>query len=427
MRTARPLILSAFALLPLSAALAGTPAGDVLLAVGPVWVEADGKQLPLARGQQVEVGQKLVTREGGHLHVRMKDGGLVAIRPNSELEIQVFDYDPAKPGAGKVRYSLRQGVARSVTGAIGEANKEAFRFNTPIAAIGVRGTDFVTFSDSATTQVSVKSGAVVVAALSDICRAEGFGACLDRAVALSAGDSKSYIEITLQDKTPRLLQGNRVPDNVSPPLPSEPVAVLQENRATRVSDSAKEIQDAKPVIPVPVVPVPPPTVSIEEGLKDVYWGRWKANAQGVSGATVAELVAAGKTIHVANPLFGLGVTQMPERLPELWQAQFQLTGGEAYVMANGAYSAATLAGGTLGINMASREFTAQANVKEGLNTHSVDAIGKVDVAGYLISDPSRSNSTMYGAVNANLKTVGSVFEKSLTDGRSLTGTMIWQR
>lgn len=427
MKTLRPLILSAFALLPASAALAGTPAGDVLLAAGPVWVEADGQRMPLARGQQVEVGQKLVTLEGGHIHVRMKDGGLVAIRPNSELEIQVFDYDPAKPGAGKVRYNLRQGVARSVTGAIGEANKEAFRFNTPIAAIGVRGTDFVAFSDNATTQVSVKSGAVVVAALSDICRAEGFGACLERAVALSAGDSKNYIEITLQDKTPRLLQGNRVPDNVSPPLPSEPVAVLQENRATKVSDSAKEIQDAKPPILPPVVPVPPPTVSIEDGLKNVYWGRWKADAQGVSGATVAELLAAGKKIHVANPLFGLGVTQMPERLPEVWQAQFQLTGGAAYVQTNGAYSPATLAGGTLGINMASREFTAQANVKEGLNTHSIDAIGKVDWQGYLLSDPSRSNSTMYGAIHANLNTVGSVFEKPLANGQSLTGTMIWQR
>ncbi len=426
MRTARSLILSAFALLPLPAAIAGTTAGDVLLAVGPVSIEAEGKQLPLVRGQQVEVGQKLVTRDGGHLHVRMKDGGLVAIRPNSELEIQVCDYDPAKPETGKVRYTLRQGVARSVTGAIGEANKAAFRFNTPIAAIGVRGTDFVTFSDNATTLVSVKSGAVVVSALSDLCRAEGFGACFDRAVALSAGDNKTYIEVTLQDKTPRLLQGNKLPDQISPPLPSEPVALLQDNRATKVSDTAKELQDAKPNVPLPPV-TPTPPIAIEDGLKDVYWGRWKANAEGVTGATVAELLAAGKKIHIANPLFGLGVTQMPERLPELWQAQFQLTGGEAYVLANGAYSSATLAGGTLGINMASREFTAQANVKEGLNTHSIDAAGKVDVAGYLLSDPSRSNSTMYGAVNANLKTVGSVFEKSLTDGRSLTGSMIWQR
>lgn len=423
MKTVLVLIPSLFALLSGVAAHAGEPAGDVLLAVGKVWVESGSQRIALVRGQQVEVGQKLVTREGGHVHVRMKDGGLVALRPNSELEIQVFDYDPANPGAGKVRYSLRQGVARSVTGAIGEANKEAFRFNTPVAAIGVRGTDFVTFADPETTRVSVKSGAVVVAALSDVCKAEGFGACLEHAVALRAGDDRSYIEVTQQDKTPRLLQGRQLQliDHVSPPLSSEPVAVLHENRVADVNDIAKEMQASKPDIPVtgPLVP--------ETGANDVYWGRWKEVLPGVSGMTAAELLEAGKKIHVATPLFGLGVTQATELLPARWQADFKLSGGDAYVVANGTYSPAALAGGTLSINMATREFASQANVMEGLNTHNVAAAGQVSWQGYLLSDPARSNSTLYGIVHSNLDTVGSVFAKNLDDGRSLAGALIWHR
>ncbi len=419
MKTPRTLALlpAVFALLTAALAFAGTPAGDVLLSVGPAWLEAGGQRTALARGQQVEVGHKLITREGGHIHVRMKDGGLVAVRPNSELEIQVFDYDPTNPKAGKVRYSLRQGIARSVTGAIGEANKEAFRFNTPVAAIGVRGTDFIAFSDAGTTRVSVKSGAIVVAALSDICKAEGFGACLERAVALRAGDSRSYIEINQQDHTPRLLQGNQLPDRVAPPHPTEPVAILQESRPAFVTPSATNV--VNPIVDIPV--------AINTGSKDVYWGRWNANIQGIAGATMAELLATGKSAHVTSTLFGLGVTQKTERLPDRWQAQFQLTGGEAYVLASGAYTPATLANGTLNIDMATRAFTAAASVKEGLNTHSINAAGEADWRGYLLSNAAKSDSKLVGIVNADLNTVGSVFEKNLSDGRSLTGTMIWHR
>ena len=403
------LALSVAFLLPISAAQADTPAGTIVLVVGDAWAQAGGQRLPLARGARVETGQKLITGEGGHIHVRMNDGGLVAIRPHSELEIQVFDYDPANPKAGKVRYSLRHGVARSVTGAIGEANKESFRFNTPVAAIGVRGTDFVAFSDATTTRVSVKSGAVVVAALSDICRAEGFGACLEHAITLRAEGKANFIEVNLHDKTPQLLQDkqHQLPDQLSPPLATEPLAVLQENRRAKDILANGEIE-------------PPRT-------KDVYWGRWDANAPGISGDTASELISAGKKIHVASNTFGLGVTQKVDRLPERWQAQFQLAGGDAYVLANGAYSPATLAGGSLSIDMAAGQFSSHATVKEGSNTHNVDALGRVYWRGYLLSDDTRSNSKFTGVVNADLKTVGSVFEKSLNNSRTLTGTMIWQR
>ena len=413
--------IAALLLLQAGAALAGTPAGEVLMAVGPVWVETDGQRAPLVRGQQVDVGQRLITRDGGHLHVRMKDGGLVAIRPNSVLEIQVFDYESGKPADGKVRYRLQEGVARSVTGAIGEANKDAFRFNTPVAAIGVRGTDFVTFSDARSTRVSVKSGAVVVAALSDGCRAEGFGACLEHAIALRAGNASSYVEVTQKDRTPRLLQDNHLmtPDRVSPPRSDEPVATLQENRLDQVDDIAKKQMLSPVVAPLPTV--------VDIGMNDVHWGRWSGTYPGVTGATVSELLAAQKNIQVVTTLFGLGVTQLSDRLPERFQAEFQLTGGDAYVVANNVYSAAQLAGGNLKIDMAAKQFTAHANVRESGNTHSVDAVGGVDYRGYLQSDPAKSNSELYGVVNGNLKTVGSVFDKSLGDGRSLTGTMVWHR
>ncbi|WP_153110915.1 FecR family protein [Propionivibrio limicola] len=426
MKTWHLAIALASLLLSGTTALAGPAAGNILLSAGPAWLEADGKRIPATRGQEIEAGQKLLTGNGGHLHVRMKDGGLVAIRPNSELEVQVFEYDPANPTGGKVRYTLRHGVARSVTGAIGEANKEAFRFNTPVAAIGVRGTDFVAFADATATRVSIKSGAIVVAALGDGCAAEGFGACLDRSITLRAGDNTGHVEINHNDKTPRLLQDKhyQIPDRVSPPLASEPVAVLQENSRTEaVSEKTKQIA----AITAPTTPTVAPTTPTDTGLNDVYWGRWKADLAGVSGSTASELLAAQKKIRVVSNLFGLGVTEMPSRLPDNWKAQFNLTGGDAYVLSGGVYSAATLGSGTLTIDTAARAFSANASVTEGLNTHAINAAGTVNTSGYLLSDATRSNSTFTGVVHANLNTVGSVFTRSLDDGRALTGTMVWHR
>lgn len=41
-----------------------------------------------------------------------------------------------------VRFRLDRGVARAISGAAAEGARERFRLNTPLVAIGVRGTDF---------------------------------------------------------------------------------------------------------------------------------------------------------------------------------------------------------------------------------------------------------------------------------------------
>lgn len=229
-------------------AVMATPAGDVLLAVGPAYVQtANGEVHPARKGLQVAAGERIMTRTGGYVHVRMRDGGLVAIRPDSVLDIQVFEYPVDHPEKGRVRYRLQQGVARSVTGAIGEANKEAFRMNTPVAAIGVRGTDFVTQTDTLVTRVSINSGAVVVAPFANNqgCKAEGFGACLSNALVLRAGKEVGYVEVGAQDGAPRLRKEQRLP--LPPAHPDEPVAILQENRAARLEQGIG-VQTAKPAV-----------------------------------------------------------------------------------------------------------------------------------------------------------------------------------
>ena len=50
--------------------------------------------------------------------------------------------DEANPSDSQVKLNLIEGTARAVSGEAAKAAKERFRLNTPIAAIGVRGTDY---------------------------------------------------------------------------------------------------------------------------------------------------------------------------------------------------------------------------------------------------------------------------------------------
>jgi hypothetical protein len=425
-------------------AFAKQAAGEILLAVGQVWIEADGVTEPARRGRTVDVGNRVVTRDGGHVHVRMSDGGLVALRPNSTLEIQVFDYDAARPGAGKVRYELKEGVARSVTGRIGEANKQSFRLNTPIAAIGVRGTDFVTQHDADATRVAVKSGAVVVGSLGRDCAAESFGACGGSVLTLAATDPGGLVEVSFKDRVPRLRRdegaGAVLPDRVAPPHPAEPLAAPGSSEGTRETRSHRLVAEeaiaatlalaAQPEVNPPpnvVVPPPEPEVVIPPPAPRVYWGRWDntVNAQDIKSMTA--LLAEGKKIHLATSVFGIGVEAMPASLPDRGRADFQVAGASAYLTGGNGLTPASVTGGNLSIDFAARKFSTDFNVAAAGNNYGVNAAGVVDFRGYFFSDPARSNATLYGVLDSTLREAGTLFERPVDASRTLTGAIRWSR
>lgn len=83
-----------------------------------------------------------------------------------------------------------QGVARAISGAAAEGARERFRLNTPLVAIGVRGTDFVVRADAQQAQAQVNQGAIVMAPLTaPECQAQATGPCGGSAAQwLSAAD-----------------------------------------------------------------------------------------------------------------------------------------------------------------------------------------------------------------------------------------------
>ena len=75
----------------------------------------------------------------------MEDGGLIAMRSDTQLKFDQFNFNGQQDGSEKSFLSLVKGGFRAVTGLIGKVNKNNYRIHTPSAVIGIRGTDHETF------------------------------------------------------------------------------------------------------------------------------------------------------------------------------------------------------------------------------------------------------------------------------------------
>lgn len=102
---------------------------------------ATGSERPARKGAPLSVGDTVATAKGGFAQIKMGDGAIVVVQPESRLKVAEFRYEGKEDGTEKVLYRLERGGFRAVTGVIGRTNKENYLIETPIAHMGVRGTD----------------------------------------------------------------------------------------------------------------------------------------------------------------------------------------------------------------------------------------------------------------------------------------------
>ena len=173
-----PLLMCAFSM----AHAATTDVGEITLTIGRAMVVSPaGESTPAQRGSKIQPGDRVETSDGGHVHIRFIDGALVSVRPTSRLVIEDYQYNPALPALSTVRFRLDQGVTRAISGEAAHAAKDRFRLNTPLVAIGVRGTDFVVRTQAGQTLAAVNQGSIVMAPFGEGCAASALGPCTSAA------------------------------------------------------------------------------------------------------------------------------------------------------------------------------------------------------------------------------------------------------
>lgn len=116
-------------------------AGSVYKTVGVVQVIPSGsaKVRALIEGAPVFPGDRVISTSTGEALIKMRDAGLIAVRPGSEFFIEKYAAQGKSTDHQVIR--LLAGSLRIVTGWIAKLNRPENRVITPQATIGIRGTD----------------------------------------------------------------------------------------------------------------------------------------------------------------------------------------------------------------------------------------------------------------------------------------------
>lgn len=455
------LLLAAF-----QAATAQTPAsvGQVVMAMGDV--HRTGSPGALRAGDAVREGDEFVSGAGGHLYIRASDGGFVSVRPNSRVRFEVWRHDPANPAESRFRVVLEQGVMRSISGPGVKAARERYRLNTPVAAIGLRGTDFSVYADAQVTRVSVREGGVVMAPLGGACEAASFGPCEGGNARDLFADRTSLMQLRRGDPMPVVLEAGRQPgpDLVAPPLPDENGAA---GAQARPADRSTSKDGSGPTAAAPGLPHPGAVPVDQEALlaqrvegsigaqlpgpgggggggggdaspgpgvpapSAIEWGRWRDLASAGPGVSLESLTVGGRRIEALNSLFALvRDPSVASTLPRAGVFDFQLAAHEGYLYNPQTRSAqaAKVGESSLTIDFDQSRFATRLGLSAGTRSTVLEAQGKVYASGEMVHDITRSNGTVSGVVAGPDGTqAGYLYTRTIEGNRQFVGATFWQR
>lgn len=410
-------------------AYAAERAGEVSSVVGAAVVtDAQGGKRAVAQGMLLHVGDVLKTGGDGRVHLRMVDDALLSVRPDSEIRIAGYTYRPGEPSENRMRFDLLRGTVRSVTGKGGEMAKDKFRMNTPVAAIGVRGTDFVAQADATGTWVNVQSGAIVLAPFGEGCAASALGPCQTAAArTLGADMSNMMLEFTNGMTAPRLVplsekmqivtstsqaSGAVAHEAQAPSAPDAAPATIRQQLA--LSDPA--VQPATPVTPVPVTPT----------RYQMVWGHWAGGTAGNDLALPYRDALQGRQVTVGNAAGGLFRDAGAMAPPLSGRTQFTLRQAQVSLAGAAGVTPGQVQSGQLGVDFGQKQFDTSLNIAHPslAGPATLNARGIVRDDGILLSRAANSNGFVAGSLSRDAAEAGYLFELPTSVG-TLAGTTLW--
>jgi hypothetical protein len=120
---------------------AGEAKGLVVASRGTVLAtSSNGESRELKQGDEIFVEDEIMTAPKSFAVLQFLDGAKVTVKPDSEIVIEDYVYNGNADD--KATLSLVSGGLRVITGAMAKNNPENYKVKTPVALMGVRGTEF---------------------------------------------------------------------------------------------------------------------------------------------------------------------------------------------------------------------------------------------------------------------------------------------
>ena len=429
-------------------------AGQVSMVLGGAWLASPGgERRRIALGTRVGAGDFVQTEPNGHVHIRFIDNALVSVRPDSRLEIVRYEYNRANPSLSTVKLSLEEGVTRSISGDAARSARQRFRLNTPIAAIGVRGTDFVVSATQDSVRALVNEGIIVLAPYSAECTAEALGPCAANAVELS-GNSEQMLGFDIGSPTPEVLPAvhetnlDALRDDVNgavneaaeaeEDISGANKAYLEGTAGDRVSAGLANLSavggaagsDPHPA-PEPALPESDFTPNLPFGeeqnnQRQMVWGRWGAGRGDLERITYAyEEASEGRAVAVGNLEYALFRPDPNGGNVNagLGTVEFDLAAAQAFYENGGKTVAMQVSNGELSINFDRNVFSTGLTLNHDLTgTVLFSADGRVYSGGFFrMNENGRQVS---GAAALDGTEAGYRFQQQLEQG-IVSGLTLW--
>ncbi len=115
--------------------------GNITQVQGRAQLFRSGKVERITQNTILQEGDRVITTSSGRVGLRMRDNSRILLANTTEFEIKRYQFDPVA-GTSDARFKLVKGAFRAITGAIGQQSDPQFEVETPVATIGIRGTDF---------------------------------------------------------------------------------------------------------------------------------------------------------------------------------------------------------------------------------------------------------------------------------------------
>lgn len=398
---------------------------QVVFVSGGVQLERSAQSTDLSQGSNVAVGDVIRTSAKGHVYLKTVDNGFISLRPDSELRVDVYDFDPAQPAQARIKLTLIKGTLRSVSGEGAQAAKHQYRLNTPVAAIGVRGTDYTAVTTATQTLASVQQGGIAVAPLSEQCLAASFGPCAQGVLDLYASDAGKVLQVTPGQVQSLLKNERNNPDSLNAPLaPENSKAAPVQSKATDDAVVLAQAVRQKETIIAPAVAVNAPS--------QFDWGRWSALAQLPANTDYSQMQAKGQVVALNQHYFLAQNTPLTQ-LPQAGKYGFALAQAEAYFIQQGVATAATVNDAKLTIDFAQKRFDTSLALASANQQTTISASGGLLANGSLGADrvyesPNRSPIQLEGSVaGAGATQAAYVFYQQLEPGLQVSGATRWAR
>lgn len=446
------------------------PVARVSMAVGDAQrIGASGQATPLSLGTQLSEQDRIITGKDAMVILVFSDQARVALRPDSELLIRRYKIDP-KGVDTQLHLDLLRGTVRQISGHAAQKQPERYRLNTPIAAIGVRGTDFLAKAGEGLVEAYVHEGAIVVSPLAgagtpgDIPAASlgaGFGVQYSRAnrsqnlerqnvgqndverlfgmrIAVSSSTDRATVSNTAQavkkDKTEHTVVASLAPardrdaTGVSVQSSASMAGGVVQSSVMMVPNTPDLPFVAPPFVESPAVPpvaVLPPAVT--QLPKQLIWGKFTnpqmlafdlpvayAEAREGRHSTVGELGQyalwrEGVNGPLDKALFG--------------QAQFALAAGEAFYQQAGKTLAVNLTDPRLQVDFDRLSFNTQIGLSgAGVPVQQLNVSGRMNGEGVFVG--TAAGQRVAGALSSNGAEAGYLFKIDNSAGQ-YQGITLW--